>query len=155
MLLRKTKKYFEPTADIIVKSSKLKAVNIEEVEMPRLIDELPILMVAASLAKGKSVFQGVQELRVKETDRINSMIYNLSKMGVKIEVKVENNKEVITIEGVKRFRGAELKSFGDHRTAMSMTIAALLADSPSSIDNVKCISKSFPLFFPTLKKALS
>jgi len=154
-IIRSRRKYFEPRADIVVKSSRLKAVKITKDMIPSLIDELPILMVAASLAKGKSVFEGVRELRVKETDRIKSMKWNLSRMGVPVHIKVKKNKEVIIIHGRNSLIGSKLKSFGDHRTAMSMIVAALLAGSASSIDNVGPINKSFPGFLSILKKALS
>ncbi len=153
-IIYKNKNYFEPKADIVVKSSKLIATNIKKKEVPSLIDELPILMVAASFAKGQSVFEGIEELRVKETDRINSMIYNLSKMGAKIEVKDKKGKEAIVINGSKSLKGASLKSYGDHRTAMSMVVAALCAESPSNIDDVKCIKKSFPDFLKILDGSL-
>lgn len=141
---------FEPVGDLIVESSSLHGVVVKDHQIPSLIDELPILMVAACFAQGKTVLEGVGELRVKETDRINSMIQNLSKMGVCIETKHKGNKEVIIIEGWSGLSGANLKSFGDHRTAMSMVVAALGANSPSSIDNMRCVSKSLPGFFDIL-----
>ncbi|MDD5355463.1 MAG: 3-phosphoshikimate 1-carboxyvinyltransferase [Candidatus Omnitrophica bacterium] len=149
-VIYKRRNYFEPMADLVIKSSKLKGIVVREDIMPRLIDELPVLMVAASLAKGRSVFEGIAELRVKETDRIKSMAANLSRMGVKIKVKTKANKEIIVVEGAETLKGASLKSFGDHRTAMSMIIAALCANSPSRLDDIKCISKSFPDFLRTL-----
>ncbi|MFC1646503.1 3-phosphoshikimate 1-carboxyvinyltransferase [Candidatus Omnitrophota bacterium] len=154
-IIKSKKTYFEPMADIVVKSSKLKAVKIVEGKIPSLIDELPILMVAASLAKGESIFEGVRELRVKETDRIKSMKWNLSRMGVRIETKIRGKKEIIVIHGRNSLKGAKLKSFGDHRTAMSMIVAALCAESPSRIDEVGCTNKSFPDFLKILKKIAS
>ncbi|MFC1754340.1 3-phosphoshikimate 1-carboxyvinyltransferase [Thermoproteota archaeon] len=145
------RKYFDPYGDVVVRSSRLKAFKIGERLVPKLIDELPILMVAASLASGTSVFSGVGELKVKETNRIRSMVENLSKMGVSIETKVKANKEVIVIRGGRSLKGSYLKSFGDHRTAMSMIVAGLCADSPSRIDNINCISKSFPDFLKHLR----
>jgi len=153
-IVYKRRNYFEPAADLVIKSSNLKGVAIKENVMPRLIDELPILMVAASLAKGRSVFEGIGELRVKETDRIKSMAANLSRMGVKIKIRAKANKEIAVVEGAKVLKGANLKSFGDHRTAMSMVIAALCANSPSRIDDVGCISKSFPDYFKVLHSLL-
>jgi len=149
-VIYKKKNYFEPMASVIVKSSQLKGVTIKEEMMPSLIDELPILMVAVSLAKGKSILKGVGELRVKETDRIKSMLTNLSRMGVKIKICSRAGKEDIIIEGRESLKGANLKSFGDHRTAMSMIVAALCANSSSKIDDIKCISKSFPDFLRIL-----
>jgi len=107
--------------------------------------------VAACFAKGVSVFEGIGELRVKETDRVKSMLSNLVKMGARIKVVKSGANENIIIEGVKELYGAKLSSFGDHRTAMSMIIAGLAACGESSIDDVSCINKSFPDFLKTLK----
>jgi len=149
---------YEPIGDIIVKASNLRAITIREEEIPSLIDELPILMVSACFAKGETIINGVGELRVKETDRINSMISNLKRMGAKIELNVKSLKskdrivEMIVIQGVKRLRGARLNTFGDHRTAMSLIIASLKAEGKSHLDDVDCIKKSFPKFLEILKK---
>ena len=142
---------YEPVADIEVKTSMLKATVIKAKEIPSLIDELPILMVAAGLARGTTTIEGVQELRIKETDRIRSMQYNLIKLGVNIRVKSLKKNEIIQIMGVRSFHGADLKSFGDHRTAMSMIVAALSAEGKCCLDDVSCISKSFPEFLTLLK----
>ncbi|OQB13412.1 MAG: 3-phosphoshikimate 1-carboxyvinyltransferase [Candidatus Omnitrophica bacterium ADurb.Bin205] len=142
---------FEPSGDIIVKSSRLKGVNVGAKEVPSMIDELPVLMVAGSLAKGRTIFSGVGELRFKETDRISSMIENLKKMGACIRVsKQKGGEEKIIIEGVKKLKGASLKSYGDHRSAMSLIIASLSAEGRSRIDDISCINKSFPGFVPLL-----
>jgi len=140
----------EPMGDILAGSSSLRGIRIKENEIPSLIDELPILMVAACLAKGKSVFENTGELRAKETDRIKSMLVNLTKMGAKIKVVKSRGRESIIIKGVKELRGAEVSSFGDHRTAMSMLIAGLAAKGPTRIDDISCINKSFPDFLKTL-----
>jgi 3-phosphoshikimate 1-carboxyvinyltransferase len=140
----------EPIGDVLVKSSPLEATIIKQKEAPSLIDEIPVLMVAAALAKGKSVFKGVGELRVKETDRIRSMTQNLQKMGACIEVSKERGLEKITIIGTDALTGAKLRSFGDHRTAMSSIVAGLVARNKSKIDDISCISKSFPDFFRVL-----
>jgi 3-phosphoshikimate 1-carboxyvinyltransferase len=139
----------EPQGDITVKGSELRGTIVKEEEIPSLIDELPILMVAASFAKGKTEIYGVSELRVKETDRINSMLINLRKMGLDITHKKEN--EVVVIRGANNsLKGAKLKSFRDHRTAMSLIIAALAAKGKSEIDDIDCINKSFPKFLDIL-----
>ena len=119
-----------------------------------MIDEVPILMVAASYAKGRTVFEGVGELRVKETDRIRSMSENLKKMGADIRVVRAGKSENIIIQGVGQLKGASLKSFGDHRTAMSAVIAGLAASGKSSIDDVSCINKSLPEFLSILKSII-
>lgn len=140
----------EPVADVEIEHSRLRSAVVGKNEIPSLIDEVPIFMVAASLAKGKTIIRGVSELRVKETDRIKSMVYNLKKMGAKISDRLINGEEEIVIQGVSRLKGATLRSFSDHRTAMSAIIASLCADSPSLIDDTSCISKSFPDFLEKL-----
>jgi 3-phosphoshikimate 1-carboxyvinyltransferase len=105
-------------------------------------------MVAACFAKGRSIIKGAGELKVKETDRINSMVSNLKKMGA--DIKTQKSGENIIIDGTGRLRGASLKSFGDHRTAMSLVVAALAAEGESRIDDISCINKSFPCFLNIL-----
>ncbi|MBI4706979.1 MAG: 3-phosphoshikimate 1-carboxyvinyltransferase [Candidatus Omnitrophica bacterium] len=140
----------EPYGDIIVKASNLKATLVTRNEIPSLIDELPILMVAAALAKGRTTFQGVGELRVKETDRIKSMTENLQKMGAEIKIERKGNFENVIVKGSASLKGNSVKSYGDHRTAMSMAIAGLRAEGKTKIDNVSCVGKSFPDFFRIL-----
>ncbi len=141
----------EPGGNLMISSSKLKGTRVRLSEIPFLVDELPILMVAASFAQGSTVIQGVGELRVKETDRINSMVINLRKMGAAIRVNKVGEIENMVIRGQGRLYGAKLKSFGDHRTAMSMVVAALAAEGESSLDDISCVRKSFPGFLKTLK----
>jgi len=140
----------EPVADIRIVSGVLSGTKVKENEVPFLIDELPILMVAASFAKGASEFQGVEELRVKETDRIDSMADNLQKMGARVAVRTRHSKngerEDVTIEPAGRLRGASVKSYNDHRTAMSMIVAAAAAQGTTELDDTACIAKSFPDF---------
>ena len=147
-------KNYEPTGDIIVKSSKLKGAIIKREEIPFLIDEIPILMVAACFACGRTIFEGAGELRVKETDRIRSMSENLKKMGANISLSKVNAVERIIIKGVKHLEGTKVRSFGDHRTAMSMVAAGLAAEGETTIDDISCINKSFPGFISTLKKLM-
>lgn len=141
---------FEPFGDIEIKSSELEATEVKSEEIPRLIDELPLLMLVASFAESKTIIKGAGELRVKETDRINSMITNLKRLGGRVEVE----DDVITIEGGFPLKGAQVNSFGDHRTAMSMVIAGLLISGKTRIDDIHCINKSFPEFFDILKKII-
>lgn len=140
----------EPVADIYIKSSELKGTTISKGEIPRCIDELPILMVAANFAEGITKIYGASELRVKETDRINSMVSNMTRMGAKIRVFGDD----IEISGVRRLKGCVVDSFGDHRTAMSLIIAGLLADGETTVCDTECISTSFPGFYETLKGVL-
>jgi 3-phosphoshikimate 1-carboxyvinyltransferase len=137
---------FEPYGDIEAESGPINGININGDEIPGMIDELPIIFVLASLAKGRTTITGAEELRVKETDRIASMKENLNKMGGKMSVE----RDKIVIDGVEKLHGARLKSYGDHRTCMSMYVAALCAEGASSIDDVECVNKSFPDFFKVL-----
>lgn len=147
----KSSKNFEPTVNLFVKSSQLKGTIITCAQIPTLIDELPIIMVAACFAKGQTIIKGAGELRVKETDRINSMVKNLKSMGADIIVKKIDSQESIVIKGGKQLKGASFKSFGDHRTAMCMVIAGLAVRGVSKIDDINCINKSFPGFLAALK----
>jgi len=133
---------FEPVGDIIVQASQLKGIEIKGKIIPRLIDEIPVLMVAACFAKGETRIKDIGELRKKEVDRIYSLCYNLKKMGAKIK---EKEKEVI-IKGVQSLKGERLNSFGDHRTAMALAIAGLKAEGRTIIENSDCIKTSFPDF---------
>jgi 3-phosphoshikimate 1-carboxyvinyltransferase len=143
----------EPYGEIIVKSSCLKATRVEPDEIPAMIDEVPILCVAASFASGQTQIKGLDELRIKETDRVDSMLSNLSKSGVDIIAK-DNHQDgcQITIKGGAKYKGADFSSFGDHRTAMSLAIFALAAEDKSKIDDVKCINKSFPGFIEIVEE---
>ncbi|MDD5565701.1 MAG: 3-phosphoshikimate 1-carboxyvinyltransferase, partial [Candidatus Omnitrophica bacterium] len=144
-VIMRTTHSFEPMGTILVRNKRLKGVRVSKEAIPSLIDELPILMVAASFARGKSVFEGIEELKVKETDRIISMCENLKKMGAGVEVFRKAGHVAIRIAGGK-LRGASVRSFGDHRTAMSMIIAGLAAEGMTELDDVSCIDKSFPGF---------
>jgi len=141
---------YEPFGDIVVSSSCLRGVNIKENEIPRMIDELPILFLIASLAEGETHIEGVSELRVKETDRINSMLVNLKDMGAKMDIDADN----IKIEGVKKLKPSSLRTFSDHRTAMVSVIAALISKGEFSIDDLDCIKISYPDFLLDIQKIL-
>ena len=141
----------EPRGGLVIRGSELKGTVVLPGEIPFLVDELPILMVAACFAQGRTIIKGVGELRIKETDRINSMVVNLRKMGADIRVNQVGRVENIVILGQGGLCGSELKSFGDHRTAMSMVVAALAAEGNSRLDDISCVSKSFPGFLAALK----
>lgn len=148
-------RYFEPYADIVVSSSSLRHVTVTEDEVPLMIDEIPILCVAASYAEGKSVIRGVGELKVKETDRIVSMVENLKRAGVRIRVSQYRHGGArewrLEINGATKFKKGVFRSFGDHRTAMSMIVFGLASDTVYGIDDVGCIDKSFPEFIDTIE----
>jgi 3-phosphoshikimate 1-carboxyvinyltransferase len=132
----------EPVADLLVRHSSLKGIEIGGSLVPRAIDEFPVLCVAAALAEGKTVVSEASELRVKETDRIAAMAKNLRLAGADI---VETADGMI-IQGVESLKGCAADSFGDHRIAMAMLIAGLAADSAISVNDVACIATSFPNF---------
>jgi len=138
----------EPRGNLTVKSSNLSGVTVSSGEVPLMIDEIPILCVAAAAASGKMLIKGLSELKVKETDRIESILYNLHQVGVKITATPE---DAICVEGGFHCnKKMDLKSFGDHRTAMSAIILGTVLDN-CYIDDVSCIKKSFPDFLSLLE----
>ncbi|MDD5613654.1 MAG: 3-phosphoshikimate 1-carboxyvinyltransferase [Candidatus Omnitrophica bacterium] len=141
----------EPSADITVTSSNLQGTTVRKEEIPLLIDELPILFLLFALAEGRSYVENVSELKVKETDRVNSVLSNLRRMGADVETTGED----VKITGVDRLNAGELLSFSDHRTAMVNIIAAVFAKGNSYIDDIECINISYPGFVAELKSILS
>ncbi|MCD5398079.1 3-phosphoshikimate 1-carboxyvinyltransferase [candidate division NPL-UPA2 bacterium] len=142
---------FEPMADINVKGGKLKPLSLEGEMIPRIIDEIPIIAVAAALAEGKSQIRGASELRVKETDRIKALSINLTKLGAKVEEVPDG----LIIQGGSPLRGNEVDSFGDHRLAMAMVMAGLVSQGETTVRDTDCINTSFPEFMDTLEKVMS
>ncbi|MFQ6091556.1 MAG: 3-phosphoshikimate 1-carboxyvinyltransferase [bacterium] len=138
----------EPVADLEAESSGLQGIEIEGKTIPRVIDELPIIAVAATQAKGRTVVRGAEELRVKETDRIRAIVQELSKMGSKIGEQPDG----FTIEGPTPLRGARCQSRGDHRIAMALAVAGLVAEHETYIEGTECVEVSFPGFFQILEK---
>lgn len=132
----------EPMGNVHVRGAKLKGTGIARQEIPSLIDELPVLMVAMALAEGESLVSGAAELRVKETDRIRSMVQNLNAIGASIEELPDGS----LIRGVEGFHGATVESFGDHRTAMSMGVASLASKGTMTVKDTECIATSYPDF---------
>ncbi len=141
---------WEPTGEVTVTAGSLKGTVVKEEELPGLIDELPILMVAASCAEGRTTIENARELRVKETDRIDAMVTNLKALGVNIQV----DQDTIVIDGPARLHQGVVSSFGDHRTAMSMAIAGLVTEGGVTIEGVECIQTSYP-GFPALIQQFS
>ena len=119
----------EPIADLRVKHSDLKGVTIEGDLDPRLIDELPVLAIAATQAEGRTIVRDAQELRVKETDRIGSIVDGLSHLGAKIKELSDG----FVIDGPTPLSGGRCRSYGDHRTAMALAVAGLVASEPVEI----------------------
>ncbi len=135
---------YEPIGDIVVEYNELNGVKVEK-NIPWLIDELPALSIAMAVAKGKSTVKNAKELRVKESDRIKSIVKNLKKCGINV-VEFEDGYE---IDGGS-LKEAEINSFGDHRVAMSFLIAGLI--NGMKVYDTDCISTSFPNFIDILKK---
>jgi 3-phosphoshikimate 1-carboxyvinyltransferase len=138
----------EPVADIRVRGTKLKGVDIGPEMVARTIDEYPILAVAGALADGITGICGAKELRYKESDRIAVMTEQLRRLGV----KVEEREDGMVIEGRERFKGASVQSAGDHRVAMALAVAGLSADGGVAIDDTACADISFPGFFDLLER---
>ena len=137
----------EPVADLHVRSASLKACKIGGSVIPRLIDEIPILAIAATCAEGTTVIEDAEELRVKESDRIVAMVKELTKLGANITERPDG----MEIVGGKALHGTELESYDDHRIAMSLAIAALVAKGKTSINRAESAAISYPSFIPTLQ----
>ena len=138
----------ETVANITVRSSSLKGTTVGGDIIPRLIDELPIIAVAAVFADGQTVIKDAQELKVKETNRIRAVVDEFNKCGIDI---TETDDGMI-INGGKSIHGADFKTYGDHRMAMSLTVLAQLADSESTLDDSDCACVSYPTFFDDFYK---
>lgn len=138
----------EPVADIRVRSAALKGIEIPEALVPLAIDEFPVLFVAAACAQGRTVLRGAEELRVKESDRIQVMADGLNALGVKAEPTPDG----IVIEGGP-IGGGEVVSHGDHRIAMSFSVAALRASAPIRIHDCANVATSFPNFLALAAQA--
>jgi len=136
----------EERADIIVKSSLLKGVEVSGDLIPRTIDELPILAVAASQAEGTTIIRDAKELRIKETDRIKTMAEGLRRFGV----QVEEFEDGMAITGPQKLKGTRVSSYGDHRVAMAFIIAGLTASGETIVEDTAPIATSFPNFMELL-----
>lgn len=138
----------EPTADILVRYSSLKGITIGGSVIPALIDELPVIAVLACFAEGTTIIRDAQELKVKESNRIDVMVRNLSAMGAHITATEDG----MIIEGGYPLHGAVIDSRLDHRIAMSFAVAALAADGETKITDADCVRISYPAFYEDLKK---
>jgi len=143
----------EPVADLQVRTAALRGVTVQGEDIPRTIDEFPVLCVAAALAEGTTVIKGAEELRVKESDRIATMTAELGKMGAVVAETPDGM--VITGSGGRPLRGATCASHGDHRVAMSMAVAGLLAEGQTTIQDTDCVETSFPGFEAKLLELLT
>jgi 3-phosphoshikimate 1-carboxyvinyltransferase len=138
----------EPVADLEVRSAPLTATRVDAGEVPRLIDELPLVALAAALARGETVVRGAGELRVKETDRIETVTISLKALGVRIAASDDG----FRVRGVpSRPRGGGMDSFGDHRLAMLGAIAGLVSREGVRLEDAEAVAISFPGFFDLLE----
>jgi len=136
----------EPVADIRVRSSRLKGGDFSGNIIVRMIDEIPLLAVAATQAEGETKIREAAELRVKESDRIAATVSELRKLGAQIEELDDG----MIIAGRSKLRGGECESHGDHRMAMSLAIAGLVSERETTIHNIECVNTSFPTFWEML-----
>ncbi|HTL47438.1 MAG TPA: 3-phosphoshikimate 1-carboxyvinyltransferase [Verrucomicrobiae bacterium] len=146
--IRQTHQEPEPLGILHIRGKKLKGTRISKPEIPSLIDELPILMTAMALAEGESLVSGAEELRVKETDRIVSMTENLNLLGAQVQELPDG----CVIKGVESLKPAKVRSFGDHRTVMSMCIASLGMKGALEVDDTSSVATSYPGFFSDFQR---
>ena len=136
----------EPVADVVVEGTELQGATVAGEIIPRLIDEIPILAVVAAKAKGATVVRDARELRVKETDRLQELGGALSRLGVVVETRDDG----LVIEGPQEIKGGVVSSCGDHRLALAMACAGLLAKQEVIVKDFACADISFPGFVAVL-----
>ncbi|UFU01378.1 3-phosphoshikimate 1-carboxyvinyltransferase [Radiobacillus kanasensis] len=140
----------EPVGDITIEYSTLQGIEIDGEIIPRIIDEIPIIALLASQAKGKTVIRDAEELKFKETDRIEAVVNTLSALGVSIQ----GTEDGMVISGEQTLKGATVDSYGDHRIGMMIAVASLLSKEPVTLKNSECIAVSYPSFFDDLDRVL-
>ncbi len=136
----------EPVADLLIHPSGLQGTTVEGSVVVRMIDEFPIFAVAATQAEGTTVVRDATELRVKETDRIATVVNELRKMGADIEERDDG----FVVHGPTRLHGAEVDSHGDHRLGMALAIAGLIAEGKTVLHRASCVRDSYPTFWETI-----
>ncbi|GHH98190.1 3-phosphoshikimate 1-carboxyvinyltransferase [Neobacillus kokaensis] len=149
-LIQKNKDSYEPSGDLVIKTSNLTGTVIEGDIIPTLIDEIPIIALMATQANGTTVIKNAEELKVKETNRIDTVVEELQKLGAAIEATADG----MIIHGNSRLTGGTVSSHGDHRIGMMLAIAALLCDGEVLLENPEAISVSYPNFFSHLNKLI-
>ena len=140
----------EPIADVLVRTSKLHGTTIQDDLIPTLIDEIPMIAVMASQAEGTTIIKDAAELKVKETDRIETVTDNLKAMGCDITPTEDG----MIIRGGSPLHGATIHTLLDHRIAMAFSIAALIADGTTKILDSQCVDVSYPNFYDTFENLL-
>jgi 3-phosphoshikimate 1-carboxyvinyltransferase len=134
-------------ADLLVESSELTCIDVGGDMVPLIIDELPVLAVAACFASGTTNVRDAQELRVKESDRISTTVKELSALGARIEERPDG----MAIEGTGRLTGSAVQSHGDHRLAMALAVAGLVAEGDTVVEGAEAVDVSYPQFWEHLQ----
>ncbi len=138
----------EPVADVRVSGAAHRPITVQAEDVPRLVDEIPLVALLATAAEGLSVVRGASELRVKESDRISTLVAQLGRLGATIE----EHPDGFSVQGPQRLAGASCSSKGDHRMAMLLAIAALRASGTTTIEGAEAADVSFPGFAQTIFK---
>jgi 3-phosphoshikimate 1-carboxyvinyltransferase len=141
----------EPLADLMVESSELRGIEVGGDIIPRLIDEIPVLAVAGCVARGKTAIRDAGELKVKESDRIATVVSELSRLGARIEPLPDG----LVIHGGRSLSGREVDSHFDHRLAMSLAVAGLVAKGETVIKHAQAAQVSYPAFWQAMNGLLS
>ncbi|MCF7826860.1 MAG: 3-phosphoshikimate 1-carboxyvinyltransferase [Candidatus Marinimicrobia bacterium] len=150
-IANKAKHHGEAVADLRIRTSRLKGIQIYPEQVANLIDELPLIALLATQAEGETVVVGAEELRVKESDRIEAIVTNLSAWGAKIFERPDG----FHVEGPTPLLGGVVKTYDDHRIAMTLGIAGLISKLPAVLDNPACVDISYPGFFDELRGLLN
>jgi 3-phosphoshikimate 1-carboxyvinyltransferase len=138
----------EPAATLRVEYRSLRGAAVGGSSIPSLIDEIPVLAVAAACAEGATEIRDAAELRVKESDRIRAVVTELGKLGARVEERADG----FRIQGGAPLKGAVVRSWGDHRMAMALIIAGLVAEGETVVEDTACITTSYPEFLPALER---
>ena len=138
----------EPVADIVVRSSRLRGVTIGGALVPRAIDELPLIALAACFAEGETIIREAEELVVKESNRVRTTVEGLRKMGAEIEALPDG----LRVSGPQRLRGAVVSSHGDHRLAMLLGVAGILAEGATTVRKAESVAVSYQGFWDDLDR---
>jgi len=149
-ILQQDDNSFEPYGDLVIKAANLHGTVIEGDIIPKLIDEIPIIALLATQAEGKTIIKDAQELKVKETNRIDTVVGELTKLGAAIEATNDG----MIIYGKSSLTGGTVSSHGDHRIGMMLAIASLLCSEEVVLENAEAISVSYPNFFQHLNSLL-
>jgi 3-phosphoshikimate 1-carboxyvinyltransferase len=139
----------EPVGSIVARSSRLRGTTVDPALVPSLVDEVPALAAAAAFAEGTFTVTGAAELRVKESDRIAALAEGLAALGARVRERPDG----LVVEGGAPLRGARVRSHGDHRIAMSLSVAALAAEGSTEVEGAECVAVSFPGFYALLERA--